>query len=141
MAFAMQCVNYWIFRFYFIKEKAKDMKNKVLIVEDNSGFSRVLKDEIEHSGYEAIAVDNGVDALLRFLEGDIELILMDVVMPKLSGIDALRIIRKIDPAARVIIITGNPTDEMRKEAMKLGAVDFLTKPFSLKSLIEVIKAA
>jgi len=119
----------------------KTMSHKIMIVEDNSGFSRVLKDEIENSGYEAIAVDNGVDALLRYLEGDIHLILMDVVMPKLSGIDALRIIRKIDPAAKVVIITGNPTDEMRKEAMNLGAVEFLTKPFSLKSLIEILKAA
>jgi two-component system chemotaxis response regulator CheY len=117
------------------------MINTILIVEDNSGFSRVLKDEIENSGYEAITVDNGVDALLRYLEGGIDLILMDVVMPKLSGIDALRIIRKIDSSARVVIITGNPTDEMRKESFKLGAVDFLTKPFSLKSLIEIIKAA
>ncbi len=117
------------------------MLNRVLIVEDNSGFSRVLKDEIENSGYEAIAVDNGVDALLHYIEGNIDIILMDVVMPKLSGIDALRIIRKIDPAAKVVIITGNPTDEMRKESLKLGAMDFLTKPFSLKSLIEIIKAA
>ena len=117
------------------------MLNRVLIVEDNSSFSRVLRDEIQNSGYEAVVVDNGVDALLRFLEGGIDIILMDVVMPKLSGIDALRIIRKIDPTARVVIITGNPTDEMRKETIKLGAMDFLTKPFSLKSLIEVIKAA
>ena len=117
------------------------MPNRVLIVEDNSSFSRVLRDEIQNSGFEAVAVDNGVDALLRYLEGGIDIILMDVVMPKLSGIDALRIIRKIDPVSRVVIITGNPTDEMRSEAMKLGAVDFLTKPFSIKSLIEVIKAA
>ena len=114
---------------------------RVLIVEDNNGFSRVLKDEIQNSGFEAVAVDNGVEALLQYLEGGIDIILMDVVMPKLSGIDALRIIRKVDPESRVIIITGNPTDEMRKEAMKLGALDFLTKPFSIKSLIEVIKAA
>ncbi len=113
---------------------------RVLIVEDNNGFSRVLKDEIQNSGFEAVAVDNGVDALLQFLEGGIDIILMDVVMPKLSGIDALRIIRKVDPASRVVIITGNPTDEMRREAMKLGAVDFLTKPFPIKSLIEIIKS-
>jgi two-component system chemotaxis response regulator CheY len=117
------------------------MLNRVLIVEDNNGFSRVLKDEIENYGYEVVVVDNGVDALLCHLNGGIDLILMDVVMPKLSGIDALRIIRKIDPAAKVVIITGNPTDEMHKEAIKLGALDFLSKPFSLKSLIEIIKAA
>lgn len=117
------------------------MSNKIMIVEDNSGFSRVLKDEIENSGFEAVTMDNGVDALLRYLDGDIDIILMDVVMPKMSGIDALRIIRKIDPHARVVILTGNPTDEMRNEALRLGALDFLTKPFSLKSLIEIIKAA
>jgi len=115
------------------------MLNRVLIVEDNSGFSRVLKDEIENHGYEAVAVDNGVDALLHHLNGGIDIILMDVVMPKLSGIDALRIIRKIDPAAKVVVITGNPTDEMHKEVMKLGALEFLAKPFSIKSLIEIIK--
>ncbi len=115
------------------------MLNRVLIVEDNSGFSRVLKDEIENHGYEAVAVDNGVDALLQHLNGDIDIILMDVVMPKLSGIDALRIIRKIDPAAKVVVITGNPTDEMHKEVMKLGALEFLAKPFSIKALIEIIK--
>lgn len=117
------------------------MINKILVVEDNSGFSRVLKDEIKFFGYEAIVVENGVDALLTYLEGGIDLIVMDVVMPKLSGIDALRIIKKIDAAARVVIITGNPTDDMRKQAMALGALDFLIKPFSLKSLIEIIRAA
>jgi two-component system response regulator AtoC len=117
------------------------MSNKVMIVEDNYGFSRVLKDEINNSGYETVCIDNGVDALLRYLEGGINIVLMDVVMPKLSGIDTLRILNKIDPDVRVIIITGNPTDEMRKEALRLGAIDFLVKPFSLKSLIDVIKAA
>jgi len=124
-----------------ISERGKNMSNKVMVVEDNYGFSRVLKDEIINSGFEAVCMDNGVDALLRYLEGDISVVLMDVVMPKLSGIDTLRILNKIDPEARVIIITGNPTDEMRNEALRLGAIDFLVKPFSLKSLIEVIKAA
>ena len=117
------------------------MSNKVMIVEDNYGFSRVLKDEIINSGYEAVCTDNGVDALLLYLEGGINIVLMDVVMPKLSGIDTLRILNKIDPEAKVIIITGNPTDEMRNEALRLGAVDFLVKPFQVKSLIEIIKAA
>jgi DNA-binding NtrC family response regulator len=117
------------------------MVKKILIVEDNSGFSRVLKEEIKFFGYEAVVVDNGVDALLTYLEGDIDMIVMDVVMPKLSGIEALRIIKKIENDARVVIITGNPTDDMRKQAMTLGALDFLVKPFSLKSLIEIIRAA
>ena len=117
------------------------MTKKVLIVEDNNGFSRVLRDEIQYSGWDAVNVDNGVDALVRYLDGDVDIVLMDVVMPKLSGIDALRIMKKIDPNAKVIVFSGNPSDEMRQEALDLGAMEFLTKPFALKGLMKIIETA
>jgi len=116
------------------------MEKKVLIVDDNNGFSRVVCKEIERSGHRTFACGNGVDALLLYLEGDIDIVLMDVVMPRLSGIDALRIIRKIDPSAKVVIFTGNPSEEMRNSALEHGASEFLSKPFSLRTLIDIVCA-
>ena len=117
------------------------MSEKVLIVDDNNIFSRVIKDELQIFGHETETVSNGVDALLRYIDGGIDIVVMDVMMPKLSGIDAMRIIKKIDPAAKVVVITGNPNDILRKEAADMEALEFLIKPFSLKSLIQIIKAA
>jgi DNA-binding NtrC family response regulator len=119
----------------------KEMPQTILIVEDNSGFSRILKTEIEHAGHQAIVVDNGVDGVMRYLDGDIDLVLLDVVMPKLSGIDTLRILIKIDPNLSAIVFSGNASNRIKEEALELGAIDFLIKPFSLGGLMEIIKAA
>lgn len=117
------------------------MPGKVLVVDDNRGFSKILKESIESAGYQAVVVDNGVDALLHFMDGGFDITLMDIVMPKLSGIDALRLIKKIDPAARVVIFTGSPSEKMKREVLGLGAIDFLLKPFSIAEIIEIIKTA
>jgi two-component system OmpR family response regulator len=119
----------------------KEMPQTILIVEDNNGFSRILKTEIEHAGIQAIVVDNGVDGVMRYLDGDIDLVLMDVVMPKLSGIDTLRILKKIDPNVSAVVFSGNASNKIKEEALELGAIDFLIKPFSLGGLMEIIKAA
>lgn len=117
------------------------MQSTVLIVEDNNGFARILRTEMEHAGHRAIVVDNGVDGVLRYLDGGIDLVLLDVVMPKLSGIDTLRIIRKVDPEATIIVFSGNASAKIKGEAMELGAMEFLTKPFAIGGLLEIIRAA
>ena len=117
------------------------MSRKVLIVEDNHGFSTVLAREIRDLGGEVVSVNNGVDGVLRYLEGDIDLVLMDVIMPRLSGIDTLRILKNIDPGARILVFSGNASVEIREEALDLGAMEFLVKPFPVKRLLEIIKTA
>jgi DNA-binding NtrC family response regulator len=119
----------------------KKMPLTILIVEDNNGFSRILRTEIKHAGHRAVAVNNGVDGVMRYLDGDIDLVLMDVVMPKLSGIDTLRILKKIDPNVSAVVFSGNASNKIKEEALELGAIDFLIKPFSLGGLMEIIKAA
>ena len=116
------------------------MSKKVLVVDDNNIFSRILKDELELFGHETLTVSDGADAILRYLDNDIDIVVLDIKMPKISGVDTLQIIRKINPKAKVIIITGNPTQDVRNQSIDLGAINFLTKPFPLRSLIQIIQA-
>ena len=114
------------------------MKRSLLIAEDNTGFAKVLKNTVEDAGLNAVVVDNGVDAVLRYLDGDISLVLMDVFMPRMSGVDAVRVMKRFDEHVKVILFTGNPSVSTVGDAQSLGVMDFLYKPFSTVALMEQI---
>ena len=107
------------------------MNNKeILVVEDNDtmrlGISETLKREL----YSVFAFDNGMDALKKFECSNIPLAILDLKMDPLNGIEILKKLKEIKPSVEVLMISAYGTVEDAVEAMKLGAVDFLTKPFS-----------
>jgi DNA-binding NtrC family response regulator len=112
-------------------------KASVLIVDDEfavrESFRMLLK-----SSYEIFAAPDGEEALKILKERKIDLITLDLYMPKLSGIETLREIRKIDSEVPVIIITGYGTDKDQKEALLYGARDFISKPFTTSKIISII---
>ncbi len=112
-------------------------KGLVLIVDDEFGVRESLR-MILKPYHEIYTAADGEAALKILKERKIDLINLDLNMPKLSGIETLREIRKIDGEVPVIIITGYGTQKDEKEALQNGVTDFISKPFNIKNVISVI---
>ncbi len=117
------------------KIMAQNLK-KILVVDDYLPTRRLIIDTLSQSPqYRISEAENGQDALHLFDENDFDLVISDIMMPGMSGMDLLHLIRERNPSATVIMITGNPTTDLTVSAIKKGAVDFLTKPFDIDALL------
>ena len=110
----------------------------VLIVDDEKNIRLTLSQVLESLELETDSAVNGEEALAKLKEKDYGLILLDLRMPGMDGMEALRQLREVRPDIRVIIITAYGTIESAVDAMKLGAVDFVQKPFSPKEIRELV---
>ncbi|MBI3079293.1 MAG: sigma-54-dependent Fis family transcriptional regulator [Deltaproteobacteria bacterium] len=103
--------------------------DRILIVDDEEDILYVLGGHLTRAGYTVTTARDGEEALGRFRETRHDLVIADVRMPKLDGLGLLRALRQIDPEVGVIMITGHGSIDTAVEAMKVGAYDYLTKPF------------
>jgi DNA-binding response OmpR family regulator len=116
------------------------MKRKILIVEDEPNMSRGLKDNLEFEGYEVDLADNGATGLAMILANPYALIVMDVMMPEMSGLDVCKKVRDAGIAVPIIMLTAKSEEIDKILGLELGADDYITKPFSLRELLARIKA-
>ena len=112
---------------------------RVLIVEDDKNFGFVMKAEFEAAGFDAELAHDGVDGVLAFINGGFDFVLLDIKMPHLDGINALRIMKKIHPETAAITYSGNAGSGEMAESVKAGALRCITKPFELSQLTEEIR--
>lgn len=112
---------------------------KILLVDDAAFMRKVIKDTLTKSGYTELfeAVD-GADAVEKYDEIQPDLVIMDITMPELSGIDALKQIKEIDPNAKVIMCSAMGQQVMVIEAIQAGAKDFIVKPFQPDRIYEAV---
>lgn len=113
---------------------------RILIVEDEPNMLWGLKDNLEFEGYEIDSEDNGDDGLLKILENKYDLVLLDVMLPKLSGFDICRKAREQKITTPIILLTAKGEEIDKVVGLELGADDYVTKPFSLRELLARIKA-
>ncbi len=104
------------------------MSPKILVADDEKGIRAALGQLLEYDGYEVHSVQNAVDAIAEYEKWQPDLVFMDVKMGGIDGLEALKRIRVIDPAAIVVMISGHGTIQTAVEATQLGAYDFLEKP-------------
>ena len=114
---------------------------QILIVDDEEDLARYLAAELRAAGFTAGIAYNGVDAVLKVLDDKPDVVLMDIRMPKLDGLGALRIIRRIAPAAPVIMFTGQAGQGDMLESMRLGAFSCLVKPLAIEKVINTLRQA
>jgi DNA-binding NtrC family response regulator len=110
---------------------------KILVVDDEAGIRETLKALLK-SDYTVVLASNGEEGIRHFQESAPDLILLDVAMPKMDGMTALKKLRAINPDVPIIMLTATLTAKTAVEAMKIGADDYLTKPFDLEELKLVI---
>jgi len=105
--------------------------SKILVVDDASFMRTVLKDIIKSNGLatEILEAGDGVEGVKAYQASKPNLVTMDVNMPRADGIQALRAIMKIDPTAKVVMVTSVEQKQIVQDAMKLGARDYIVKPF------------
>ena len=116
------------------------MALRVMIVDDALFMRNILKDICVRAGFEVVAeADNGETALEMYREHRPDLVTMDIVMPKRSGIEALQDIMAEDPEARVVMVSALGQDSLVLEAVESGARDFIVKPFKEEKVIDVIR--
>ena len=113
-------------------------KPRILVIDDEDIIRQLLLRIFDKQGYYIETIDDGNAALKKISEGFFNLLITDLKMPKINGMDVLKEIKKINPYIEVIIITGYPTIESAVEAIKIGAFDFVCKPFDLHQIISTV---
>lgn len=115
------------------------MEEKILVVDDESAISDIIKFNFEKEAYLIDTADNGKGAIELAAENDYDLILLDIMMPKLNGFEALREIRKFSDVP-VIMLTAREDEVDKVLGLELGADDYVVKPFSMRELLARVKA-
>lgn len=116
------------------------MKTHILVLEDEIQIARVLKMELEYEGYQVTVEYDGKAGLETALHSEIDLILLDVMLPKLSGIEVLRRLRKEKEDLPVILLTARNTTFDKVAGLDQGANDYVTKPFEIEELLARIRS-
>ncbi len=113
----------------------------ILVVDDEKNYLVVMSTLLSEQGYEVLTAENGLQALEIIEESDLDLVLTDMKMPKMDGIELLARIRQVKPEQPVIVMTAFGTVEKAVQAMKAGAFDYITKPFQNEELMLTIRKA
>lgn len=116
------------------------MRRKILVVEDEPNMSRGLKDNLEFEGYDVDVAENGVAGLGLIRTTPYALVVMDVMMPEMSGLEVCKKVREAGIAVPIILLTAKSEEIDKVVGLELGADDYITKPFSLRELLARIKA-
>lgn len=116
------------------------MNNRILLAEDEADLSLIVADTLRGQGYDVVTAANGVDGLNKFRSGNVDIVVADVMMPKMDGFTMARKIRKISPSVPLLFLTAKSTIDDVEQGFEIGASDYLKKPFELRELIVRIKA-
>ncbi|MGD7043033.1 response regulator transcription factor [Jeotgalibacillus proteolyticus] len=116
-------------------------KQTILVVEDEEKIARVLELELEYEGYTVVKAKDGLEGLQRFREEKWDLILLDIMLPGMNGVDLLKRIRHSGDQTPVIMLTAKGEIEDKVTGLDLGANDYVTKPFQFEELMARIRAA
>lgn len=114
--------------------------SRILIVEDEPHMRMGLRDNLEFEGYEVDFAEEGNSGLKKILENTYNLVLLDVMLPNLSGFDICKTVRKSGITTPIILLTAKGEEIDKVLGLELGADDYITKPFSLRELLARIKA-
>jgi len=116
---------------------------KVLLVDDEKVVQEVAAEMLDTLGYQVFCADDGIEALevYRAHSGGVDLVLLDLTMPRMGGLECLKRLLEIDPEVKVVVSSGHHMESEREDLLREGAVDVIQKPFLLKDLDSKIRAS
>jgi len=113
-------------------------QTRILLVDDEQEFAQNMATILQTNGYIVQTADSAQSAIEYLKNERFDLVITDINMPGMDGIELMRQIRQIYPDQRIIIITGFPSYKSQEEAFKMGAIHYITKPFVIKQFLELI---
>jgi DNA-binding response OmpR family regulator len=113
---------------------------KILIVEDEPNMVAGLRDNFEYEGFQVLTALDGVEGLERALKDSPDLVVLDVMMPRMNGLDVCKQLKAKLPSIPIIILTARGQEVDKDVGLELGADDYVTKPFSIRELLARVKA-
>ena len=117
------------------------MGKKIMLVDDAAFMRMMIKDTFQKNGYtEIVEAGNGEQALATYAAEKPDLVLMDITMPVMDGLEALRRLREMDSSARVVMCSAMGQETMVVDALKLGAKDFIVKPFKPDRIMKTVNS-
>lgn len=119
----------------------KNTNKKILVVDDNDEARETLGDWLKIAEYRVSTAHSGAEAIKKITDDYFDLVLLDIIMPSMSGIDTLSELKRLSPKTQVIMMTAFPDVEDAMEATKKGACDYITKPFNSEELFSKINRA
>jgi DNA-binding response OmpR family regulator len=114
---------------------------RVLIVDDEDELVSALEERLTLRGFDAKGVSTGAEALAYLVDGPCDVVLLDVKMPGLGGLEVMKRIKEKRPSPQVILLTGHSSVQDAERGMRLGAFDYLMKPVKIDELVGVLRAA
>lgn len=122
-------------------EDAKENKTRILLVDDEKGYINVLANRMGKRGLEVTKAYSGTEALQAVRSRDFDVVILDLKMEDIDGLEVLKIFKQMAPEMEVIMLTGHGSQAAAREGIACGAFDYLTKPCELKELLEKIREA
>lgn len=116
------------------------MSRKILIIEDDPDIAKLIMMHVQEAGYDAVHADSGEQGLQKFAQVEADLLVLDLMLPGIDGLEVCKRIRKQNEQVPVLMLTAKSTELDRVLGLELGADDYLTKPFSVVELMARIKA-
>jgi two-component system, OmpR family, KDP operon response regulator KdpE len=115
------------------------MKKHILVVDDDRQITRMLRTSLQANGYQVSLAQNGLEAFDLFQSGDPNLIITDIAMPEMNGVELTQVVRRISETP-IIVLSVRDTDQMKVTALDEGADDYVTKPFRISELLARVRA-
>ena len=121
-------------------QDATEKKLRILITDDSRTLRRKLRADLEALGCEVIEATNGKEAIMLDLQHEPDGVLLDIVMPEVGGVETLQIMREVSPNVPIVMLSSAGTPQKLMQTLKMGALDFIQKPYSKDQLIKVVEA-
>jgi putative two-component system response regulator len=123
------------------RKKGQLMEERILIVDDEEMICSIFSRRLTREGYSCVTAQNGKEALHYFYKDSFSLVISDIRMPEMDGIELLKEVRAVHPGILMIMVTAYPEIDLALEAMRLGAYDFIVKPADLELVVLSVKRA
>ena len=120
-------------------ENAEQQKLRIMITDDSRLLRKKLREELERLNCEVIETVNGKEAITFVLEHELDGIILDIVMPVVGGIAALQVIREVAPDVPVVMLSSMGTPQKLMQCLKMGAIDFINKPYTREQIIHTVE--
>ncbi len=113
---------------------------RILVTDDSKLLRKKLRTELEKHGCEVLEAENGKDAVMKTLQDKPDGVFLDIVMPEVGGIEALRVLKEVSPDLPVIMLSSAGTPQKLMETLKLGALDFIQKPYTVVQIAKALES-